>query len=234
MARPAGVTAVTLPGDLEFSTGGVRTDHLIGAFVKRIDGNGVVTVQDDQGREFTYSTSLQSAPIAVFIGTGQPTDERFGAPIDRPLIAGAGGSAINQRYPFEAMPQQTEFGGENLGIEFLSSGDVPADADLYGDETVVPDGCVVRVPPGLWDMEIGMHLQRFYDAQHATHLMKVMAGVDDRDVTEGGSYSGSGQSVFFNASAIRSNDDYFYLAGDGVNSNSNGASYYWLFRYLGV
>ena len=240
MAKPAGVTAVTLPGDIEFSAGGVRTDHLIGAFVKSIDGNGQVVMQDAQGREFVYPTRLGSSPIAIFIGTDQPADERFGDPVDRARISGQVGR-INQRFPFQYVPQQQEFGGENLGIEFLTSGDVPSNADLFGDEIAVPDGCVARVPAGLWDFEVGMHTSRHQDSVHATHILKILADTDDSVITDAGHYSNSGEgdrltSVLLHYAAIRNTEEsYYYLGGARIDSDDEAAaSYYWLFRYLGV
>ena len=235
MAKPAGVTAVTLPGDIQFSVGGVRTEHLIGAFVKSIDGNGLVVMQDAQGREFVYPTRLGSSPIAIFTGAGQPRDQRIGDPIIRPLIDGATRSDINQRFPFDPAVQQVEFGGADLGVRFLSSADAPADADLFGNESVVPEGCIAFVPEGLWDFDVYMVLGITSDVYHRVNVHKVMPGQGtDRGIADGGGY-GSLVSSYIPWHYERSVGDYYYIVGEGVDSaREAGASYFWIFRYLGA
>ena len=51
MATPSNVTAAVLPGNLEFSDGGMAVDWLTGAFVKSISAAGVVTFQAPDGTE---------------------------------------------------------------------------------------------------------------------------------------------------------------------------------------
>ena len=79
MARPAGVTAAVLPGDLEFSAGGMNADFLIGAFVKDVTASGLVTLQNASGDERQVQIAgVQGATGAVDIVT---------TPINLPFLA---------------------------------------------------------------------------------------------------------------------------------------------------
>ena len=79
MARPAGVTAAVLPGDLEFSAGGMNADFLIGAFVKDVTASGLVTLQNASGDERQVQIAgVQGATGAVDLVT---------TPIDLPSLA---------------------------------------------------------------------------------------------------------------------------------------------------
>ena len=53
MATPSNVTAAVIPGNLEFSDGGMAVDWLTGAFVKSITSAGLATVQLADGSEMT-------------------------------------------------------------------------------------------------------------------------------------------------------------------------------------
>ena len=70
MARPAGVTAAVLPGDLTFSAGGMNADFLIGSFVKEVTASGLVTLQNANGDERQVQIAgVQGATGAVDLVT---------------------------------------------------------------------------------------------------------------------------------------------------------------------
>ena len=57
MATPSNVTAAVLPGNLEFSDGGMAVDWLTGAFVKSVTDTGLVTLQAADGSEMDDSVA---------------------------------------------------------------------------------------------------------------------------------------------------------------------------------
>ena len=60
MATPSSVNAAILPGNLQFSDGGMPADFLTGAFIKSISTAGVATVQMPNGSESTVTLNLAS------------------------------------------------------------------------------------------------------------------------------------------------------------------------------
>ena len=60
MATPSSVNAAILPGNLQFSDGGMPADFLTGAFIKSISTAGVATVQMPDGSESTVTLNLAS------------------------------------------------------------------------------------------------------------------------------------------------------------------------------
>ena len=82
MATPAGVRAAVLPGDLDFSAGGMDVDHLIGSFVKSVSPTGGVILQDVNGVQQTVQIAATGA-----------ADDLMETPITLPkLAAGPAGS----------------------------------------------------------------------------------------------------------------------------------------------
>ena len=109
MATPAGADALRLAGDIRFLAGGLRTDDLIGAFVKDISSAGVVTLQMSDGSEVTRdvgvstgletytlpsktSTSAGAGAIAILnytLAEIQAVDSEFDAPTGEFLLSAA-------------------------------------------------------------------------------------------------------------------------------------------------
>ena len=102
MATPAGFSAASLPGDLDFSAGGLAIDWLTGTFVKAPVRNGnvlEVTYQDGNGDEQTMRfIGAPRQPIVgvrrlAYIPDGEtPTEAHF-------LVAGKSASSTTERLP---------------------------------------------------------------------------------------------------------------------------------------
>ena len=113
MARPAGVTAAVLPGDLEFSAGGMNADFLIGAFVKEVTTSGLVTLQNANGDERQVQIAgVQGGAGAVDVLT---------TPVSLPRIAfGVAGTIAdltltNAGMNYEGIPNLEISGGGGMG-----------------------------------------------------------------------------------------------------------------------
>ena len=85
MATPAGVTAAVLPGDLDFSAGGMDVANLVGAFVKSIDNNGMAIIQDVNGNQ-------QSLQIGSATGSAE---DLVTTPVTLPRLARGALGSVN-------------------------------------------------------------------------------------------------------------------------------------------
>ena len=85
MARSAGFSSLTIAGDVAFPTGGVRTDDLIGTFVKQVEAgaDGVLrfTLQDAKGVELVVEgVSGLAGMVPLFSGPYETAAVTLNAP----------------------------------------------------------------------------------------------------------------------------------------------------------
>ena len=112
-------------------------------------------------------------PVAIFWGMDQT--ERLSPTVDQARIA-VGGFA---RLSFKGdSPDESFFGGEDLGIQFLPDA---ASIDLaIGEEaSSIPSRHQFRLPAGVWDMEFYFETTTSADTGLAIDLRVIKTGTDD-------------------------------------------------------